>query len=713
MSAELCLQVKDTLDAAAKTMRDATMTSLDGQTLFDQREAVEKRFKKLFEENFDNLVLDKSEQRRSLDYSSLSLVQESDLEAMIALEGMVAHARNCDIYQYLCFNTRLDSLFFSTRIDESNSPMDPEQIGDAFKNALTPLDLQPSALLVAYRQFNSKVFHPLEEVLSKANALLVAHGVIPDLDISARQKEAIKGKRGQPRPRVDPVERAFSREEEWGTRENRSSQQLFSVMQTLMHRTGPAAARGGSESGQANHGPVGASAELATGLAASLQPGMLIGGRKVELMASEKLIDLLENLEKSLPADSGERPVISKTIGTELEALSNKDTMKAIDSQSTDVINIIDLLYEAIWEDASVPIPVKELIGRTQITALKLALIDPGFFDSDSHPMRLLLNELASAGIGWTESDELQDDPVYQQMKKTVSSLIEDYDGSSAYIEKLIEDFQYFNRRQQLSQQAEENKLIDADEREERLEEVHDYARDKIRERILDPSVPDFVKHFLDTLFHKFLVQIILREGPGGVSWKPIMNTIDVLLWTVSDERGPEDKARYDKLKARLLINLSKALDVAEVPKEEANQALRELQRLQEECFKAVEAPEEEDSEDFSKWWATAKPVDATSLLALSEDNEYMKQATKMPIGIWMEFQTEGERTVRCTLAAKIDTIDKYVFVNAQGVKVIEKSREGLAKELQAGTAKIISESPLLDRAMETVIGKLRTATSH
>ena len=52
--------------------------------------------------------------------------------------------------------------------------------------------------------------------------------------------------------------------------------------------------------------------------------------------------------------------------------------------------------------------------------------------------------------------------------------------------------------------------------------------------------------------------------------------------------------------------------------------------------------------------------------------------------------------------------IDKYVSVNARGAKVIEKSRMGLARELKDGNVVIISEAPLIDRAIETVIGKLR-----
>ena len=96
----------------------------------------------------------------------------------------------------------------------------------------------------------------------------------------------------------------------------------------------------------------------------------------------------------------------------------------------------------------------------------------------------------------------------------------------------------------------------------------------------------------------------------------------------------------------------------------------------------------------------------------LPEDDEHVIEVSKYPIGIWLEFHTDSEHTIRCTLAAKIDTIDKYVFVNSQGVKVIEKSRMGLARELKAGTVKVISEGPLMERAMETVIGKLREGGS-
>jgi hypothetical protein len=79
---------------------------------------------------------------------------------------------------------------------------------------------------------------------------------------------------------------------------------------------------------------------------------------------------------------------------------------------------------------------------------------------------------------------------------------------------------------------------------------------------------------------------------------------------------------------------------------------------------------------------------------------------------MWVEFSDAEEQNVRCKLAAKINAIDKYIFVNRQGVKVVEKTRMGLARELKDGTVRIISDGALFSRALESVIGNLRE-TQH
>ncbi len=85
-----------------------------------------------------------------------------------------------------------------------------------------------------------------------------------------------------------------------------------------------------------------------------------------------------------------------------------------------------------------------------------------------------------------------------------------------------------------------------------------------------------------------------------------------------------------------------------------------------------------------------------------------------LSVGMWVEFSgDEEELNTRCKLAAKINAIDKFIFVNRQGVKVVEKTKLGLARELSDGTVKIISDGLLFSRALESVIGNLRESSQR
>ena len=92
----------------------------------------------------------------------------------------------------------------------------------------------------------------------------------------------------------------------------------------------------------------------------------------------------------------------------------------------------------------------------------------------------------------------------------------------------------------------------------------------------------------------------------------------------------------------------------------------------------------------------------------MTEVDPYLTEVDNLHVGTWVEFVGEDDTQIRCKLAARINAIDKYIFVNRQGIKVVEKTRRGLAQELRDGTVKPISDGLLFSRALETVIGNLR-----
>ena len=102
----------------------------DFRALSQQSDEVITRFENNLNNNFDEL-LDKEiiKQDAIFNFETLSLVQEEELDVLVALEGMVNAARNEHLAVFISFNTRLGSLFPQKRIDESSNPLD--QIGRA------------------------------------------------------------------------------------------------------------------------------------------------------------------------------------------------------------------------------------------------------------------------------------------------------------------------------------------------------------------------------------------------------------------------------------------------------------------------------------------------------------------------------------------------------------------------------------------------------
>ncbi len=181
-------------------------------------------------------------------YDNLSLVDHDYLEAMIAMEGMVKQLREKEIIGLRSWLTRLETMFPNIRIDETNNPLDPEQIGDCFNEAIKPLGFKAHNLLVIYREFNKTVFGKYDDVIAEANDVLIDEGVLPKLDIVAKDRELRKKKRDLARAQLEELER-IREEEEKAKLESRSQhkpaakakpataeqaqEQMFAMMQGL------------------------------------------------------------------------------------------------------------------------------------------------------------------------------------------------------------------------------------------------------------------------------------------------------------------------------------------------------------------------------------------------------------------------------------------------------------------------------------------------
>lgn len=145
------------LQIEAQTMR---MAGAKPPPIKEETPGIAERFTQNLYNYFDELTTlsVKDTEIEADDYDNLSLVDHDYLEAMIAMEGMVKQLREVEIKGAKSFQTRLETMFPNIYIDETNNPIDPEQVGDCFNEAIRPLGLKAHYLLTIYREFNKCVF---------------------------------------------------------------------------------------------------------------------------------------------------------------------------------------------------------------------------------------------------------------------------------------------------------------------------------------------------------------------------------------------------------------------------------------------------------------------------------------------------------------------------------------------------------------------------
>lgn len=89
-------------------------------------------------------------------------------------------------------------------------------------------------------------------------------------------------------------------------------------------------------------------------------------------------------------------------------------------------------------------------------------------------------------------------------------------------------------------------------------------------------------------------------------------------------------------------------------------------------------------------------------------EDEFTEQARALEVGSWVEFRQFDGSCLRARLAWTSPVTGTYLFTNRTGSKVAERTPRGLAVELRRGTARVLDDIPLFERAVSSLSMRLR-----
>ncbi|MFO6311672.1 DUF1631 domain-containing protein, partial [Pseudomonas aeruginosa] len=469
----------DNADDTLFEMADRATSNLEQNAFFEamrdlrlKRKSIERVYlQKVFEEFSALNQVQSGKSVPTLDtvsFDSLSLVQNEELEESVAVDAMVARVMSRDASALAHLSTRLNTLV-GRKVDEKSNPLAPRPLTSAFLDACQVLGVEIKVKLIILKLFEKYVLAHCDQLYAEANQILVAAGVLPEL------KSALP--RRQPAVRPEAVRDAGTLQAQAALLDG-GQQEVFGALQELLAqvRDNPSFYRRETPE---NAAPI----------------------------SSNDLMRLLSHLQQHLPGPGAAEFDVRDGVDQLLQRVSHKSGRSRVVGQvDDDVINLVSMLFEFILDDRTLPDSLKALIGRMQIPMLKVALLDKTFFSRGSHPARRLLNEIASASLGWAEHNDARRDSLYQKIEQVVMRLLNDFVDDPAIFAELLEDFIAFTGDERRRSELLEQRTRDAEEGRAKAELARQDVEQVLNQRLLGKVLPEVVVRLLRDAWSKVML---------------------------------------------------------------------------------------------------------------------------------------------------------------------------------------------------------------
>jgi hypothetical protein len=664
-----------------------------------------------FSQNFDALFTDKKtdedpEEDFEQRVDNISLLKNDDLEISVAVAGIVSKITSQYSLQIMQLTKRIDVLCTGRDVSERLNPLGPHALGEAFVEGMRCLAVDIKIRIIILKLFERFVMERLRPCYEEANRLLAEAGVLTDLksvikrDARAASTHEHGGRGGVP----------------GGLGGQASSGGV------LTGSTGGAGGMGSGGYATGGFAAEGGFAMLQQLLAEHRTEGP-VGGTPVitgPLLTTPQLMSVITALQtdtRGAPIDLEHVPVaidLRQVVMRRAENLIGSAS-GAMGQADDDTVNLVGMLFDYILNDRNLAIPMKALIGRLQIPILRVAILDKTFFGRTSHPARQLLNELSSAGIGWSSSAELKRDSLYNKIESIVLRVLNNLKDDLSLFTTLVTELREFvrgdNRRAQIIEQRVKEseggkaKTIAAKHTVERL----------INQKASGMRLPPEVGHFISDTWSRVMVYVCVRHGTDSPDWQAAVEAFDDLLWSLQPLDDVADIERRERTTSGLLERLESGMRVINTPDADVEETLEQLARVLDDvtnndrAFLGTERPESVDQGlSLMEEIVLTSPGEVPDDPVPSLEPELAAQVDKLGEGVWVEMTQDGGEKLRCKIAAVIQPTGKFIFVNRRGMKVAEKTRMGLAVELKRKSITVLDESQVFDRALEAVIGNLR-----
>lgn len=616
------------------------------------------------------------EQAAGLTASKIMLVDDNQLELSIQLNEWTRRLFDHSGPILAKLHQRFITLLGRPDLAGTDLPIGPDGIRAGLTELMAAFGATHAESLTRLAEIGDQLLRDLPVVYAEVNELLASRDVRP-----GRLPQVEAGRGGPGAAGARPA--------------RRKDDPLNSLQRVVFDTRLPAAGAVGGNAPQAGMSAGGGGAAGAA-LDAALLERLL-----AQLDARQQQSDL------DLFADAVARP-------DQLQSLKSGELAPMLRGQDAACLDVLALLFEAMFNDSRLPDAVKAAMARLQIPLLKAAILDPSFFSDREHPARVLLDTMAMTAVG-LESATDGDHPVCVELRRVAVAVQAEFASDVEVFSRLATELETFIARR-------DHDLLDAAQRfvplavsQEEDEVAALEAQRAVRTREV-AQAPRPIADFLDRDWRRVLALAWRHGGEDGKEWQDGKTVMDDLLWSVQPKSGNEERARLATLVPSLLRRINDGLHRAGlVPQERAaffdacfvmqTAALRG-NPIADELGPTPEARAGGDGAELVTRQADGLTLKVVRLRE-STSGGAGALAAGLQTGDWVEFHDRDD-SIQCGCLAWVGpTLGLCLFANPEWDYAICIAPSILEEQLAVGQATVLDAHALFDGAADKALRAL------
>lgn len=632
----------------------------------------------------------------------LGLVDKGEFEDWLLLRVMVTKAETQFRDPLLQLRMRLDKAGFVLASGHQN-PLGPILVCDAFRQALEHLDCSRAVDKLAYRVFDKNVVRHLEALYVQINAILIRQGILPDLDLSKylvdRKPAPQMPAPNKPAPTKANLNETGASEQPktaanaaWAARGSRRQ------IAGQFDQNSAAAFNQSLNSAQSAFATVGKLLDtLRQSRAANAEPVAPAAESATSPLSLPELQQYLGDSGLVAEAASGD----AVTASLRQRVIQRVETLEGrrLDPEQEKTVDVVDRFFTSLEQSPKLNAASRQQLQQLGIPVLRAVLQERRFFEEEDSPVRGVLNRVAQLGVRGGRPNPV----VQRKIDGVISRISQGFDEDGAVFHSALTELDELVARQNLAYRRNVERVTAAAEGAQKVDLAKKAVSATLDAKLAGQQVPRVLVSLLNGGWRDLLSLTYVRQGPDSGSWRDYLGVLDGLL---AFSRDPDTELNLPEL-LRLIQEGLAMVSSNQVPAGQIRDELKGfLTRRSKAASELIEMPAVVDRRG--------------DLTDISESRQkslqrWLRRAQGLQVGEWMKFQEDPDNPSYMRLVWIGSGFSRFVFVNHQGMKVVELDPLRLASHLQKGI--VVSdpgyERPIVDESIDRMIQQVYEQTSQ